>query len=227
MRLAAVTPAYNEETLIRGCVECLKPFVERHIILVSEKPYYGKCEEPDRTADIAESLGAEVIRGQWPLDHMQRNTGISLLKDFDWIITTDVDMWVTKDYMTKLINRLGNTEAKAFITNQYGYWKDIDHILIEGFKPVIAIKPSVRFSYIGNIDTNYEVFEEKIHHLAWCEPKNIYKKVLTYSHAPEFDGETWYRNHYQNWVESDTAVLPDRTYKVEKFSLPQELRAYI
>ena len=41
MNFAAVTPVYNEEKLIRGCIKSLEDFVEEHIVLVSEKPYYG------------------------------------------------------------------------------------------------------------------------------------------------------------------------------------------
>jgi glycosyltransferase involved in cell wall biosynthesis len=229
MKLGAVSLAYNEETLVRGCIESLKPFVDRHIFLISEKPYYGEPEPPDRTEEIARSLGAKVVKGNWPLDHHQRNTGIALLQDCDWIICTDVDMWLTHDTVRNIISEIAFSEAKAYTIPQIGYWKDIDHALVgDDFKPVIAIRPSVRFTHIGNINTHWEVMPDVCHHLAWCEPKNILKKVKTYPHAPEFNGELWYETHYKNWKESDkVAVLPNKTFVVERKPLPDELRSYI
>lgn len=229
MKLGAVTPAYNEENLITGCIKCLEDFVDTHIVLVSERPYYGQAEELDKTAEIAESLGAEVIKGTWSLDHHQRNTGIALLQDCDWIICTDVDMWITKEDMQRLIKKLETTDSEAFIIAQQAYWKDIDHVLVnDDFKPVIAIRPNVKFTHIGCIDRQAEVIEDiKIHHINWCEPKNILKKVTTYSHAPEFNGELWYKTHYENWKDEKFAVLPNRTFEVDRQPLPDELRAYI
>jgi glycosyltransferase involved in cell wall biosynthesis len=229
MKLGAVSPVYNEESLITGCVKCLQDFVDTHIVLVSEKPYYGQMHIPDRTEEIASDLGADVITGVWTLDHHQRNTGIKLLQDCDWIICTDADMWMTKADMEKLIDVLSKTTAEAFIIPQYAYWKDTDHILEDDdFKPVIAIRPHVRFVHIGNIGRPFEVVNDiYVHHLNWCEPKDIYKKVLTYSHAPEFNGHEWYEKHYKTWQESSQACLPDRCYSVKKQSLPDELKAYL
>lgn len=230
MNLGAVTPVYNEETLITGCIKSLENFVDEHIVLVSDCPYYGEPEPSDKTAEMAEELGANVITGYWPLDHMQRNVGIKLLEDYDWIICTDVDMWMTKKDMEALIGVLETTKLDAFVIPQTSYWKDTDHVISnDDFRPVIAVRPHVRFVHIGNIGTPFGVLDNcQVHHLAWCEPKNIYKKVTTYSHAPEFNGKIWYEAHYRNWTDNDRiAVLPNKSFEIKKQSLPDELKAYL
>jgi len=230
MKLGAITPVYNEENLINGCIKCLEPFVDNHIVLVSDKPYFGENEPPDNTAKIAEDLGANVINGYWSLDHEQRNTGISLLQDYDWIICTDVDMWLTSRDLSNLIEVLDNTDRDSFVIPQISYWKDIEHTIVDDdFMPVIAIRPNVRFTHIGCIDRPATILNNcVVHHINWCEPKNIYKKVTTYSHSPEFDGKTWYKEHYETWNDSmDYAVLPNKKFKIKKEGLPNELRKFL
>lgn len=229
MRLAAISPVYNEESLIKGCIESLRPFVEEHIVLVSEKPYYSDPWPKDRTAEIAEELGATVINGNWELDNFQRNTGIALLQDYDWILTTDVDMWMLHEDVEKLIKKLEVSKSEALVIKQIAYWKDIDHVLVDDdFMPVIAIRPSVKFTHIGCVDKQCQIVDDiNIHHINWCEPKNILKKVLTYSHAPEFSGQKWYDEFYLGWKEGMDAILPNKAFKVKNFSLPEELRRYL
>lgn len=230
MNFAAVTPVYNEEKLITGCIKSLEPFVEEHVVLVSERPYYGNTERPDDTFDIAYELGAVTLKGEWDLDHHQRNCGIKMLENYDWIICTDVDMWMTQADMKKLIKTLETTKEDAFVMRQIAYWKDTDHILVDDdFTPVIAVRPHVRFTHIGNIDAPAPIIEGCVcHHINWCEPKDIRKKVLTYPHAPEFNGELWYKTHYRNWTDKDRyAILPNRTFEVKRQPLPDELKNYL
>jgi len=229
MNLGAVSLVYNEAPLIEGCVESLKPFVNRHVMLVSERPYYGQCLLSDGSADIADELGCEVVEGFWEMDHHQRNTGIAMLQDCDWIICTDVDMWLEHHVVEKLINKLENTTSEAFIIKQQSYWKTTEwRIKDDDFKPVIAIKPHVRFVHIGNVAAPCEVLEDiEIHHLAWCAPKDIKKKIETYSHAKDHNWDGWYEKHYENWKEGEDIVFPDRTFKAEYNPLPEELKQYL
>ena len=60
MKLGAVTLAYNDEGTIAGTIKCLAPFVDEHVVLISEKPYFGEQLPPDKTEEICESLHEEV-----------------------------------------------------------------------------------------------------------------------------------------------------------------------
>lgn len=238
MKLAALSIVYNEEKLVRGCIESFKPFVEEHVMVVGQKPYFGKPEPLDGSADAARAYGAYVIErskkypdGAWPLDHQQRNDGMEYLesKGYDWILISDVDMWFEHWQVAEMIKRLETLKEDAIIMAQDSYWHDTDHRLVgDDFCPVTAVRPHVKFSYSGNVNTVYgQIRDIKLHHLAWCAPKDIHKKVLTYTHAPEFDGEAWYQQYYKNWRFGQKAVLPTGRFIVAYNPLPDELKAYL
>jgi hypothetical protein len=89
-------------------------------------------------------------------------------------------------------------------------------------------KPDVRFVYIRNINCPYDMFDGTMHHLSWCKPKDILKKVTNYAHATDFkDAVSWYENNFIGWQEGSPAVMPDeKIYEIAYSPLPQELRDY-
>ncbi len=229
MRFGAVTLAYNDEGVIAGTLKCLAPFVDRHLVLISEKPYFGEPSPPDRTEEIADSLGAEIIKGTWSLDNFQRTLGNSLLNDCDWVFTFDSDEMMTQDELKKLILFLQNLEIPAVAVQPEVYWKTTDYRLrpIPAYTPIIATRPTVRFTHIRNIDSPYVLWKGEMHHLSWCAPKDIHKKVTAYAHAPEFDGEAWHREKYLGWEEGQPVELPDSIFEAVRNPLPEELKQYL
>lgn len=230
MKIGCLSPVFNEEKLISGCVQSVKQFVRRHVILSANRSLYGDQRANDKTNEIAEDSGAIVITGDWCEEHVQRNRGVEMLQDMDWIICTDADMWPTKAFMENLLGYLGSTRADGVVCPQNAYWFDTNHILVnDTFCPVIAMRPWRRFWHIGNIDTNCQTFPDKIDHLNWCYPKDILKKVSTYSHSPEFPNhEDWFAKHFQTWKEGQPAIMPDgKIFQVERHELPEELKAYL
>lgn len=230
MKIGAVTLAYNDEGIISGTIKCLKPFVDKHIVLISEKPYFGEASEPDRTEEICENLGTEVIKGNWALDHYQRTLGNKMCSDCDWVITFDSDEMMTKDELSDLIEFLKTTDSDVVCCKPNVYWKTVDYVLSPkpDYASVIATKPSVKFTYIRNVNKPFILYEGGMHHLSWCHPKDIYKKVINYAHATDFNGKEWYKEHYENWESTEEyAVLPTEKFKVVKQPLPGELRKWI
>lgn len=229
MKIAAMSIVYNEEPLIEGCIKSLQGIADKHLFMVSTKPFYGEEQEPDNSVKVIEALGGEVIEGYWPKEHHMRNDGLSELKDYDFVITTDADMWLTQRTATELRSLLeNNLYGEAFIAPQVAYWKDTDHILMgDDFMPVIAVRKGTKFVHIGNVDKTPTILPILIHHINWCAPKDILKKVLCYSHAPEFDGLNWYNQYYLPWKEGEKAVLPNKRFDVLFSPLPPELKSYI
>ena len=227
MKLGCVTLAYNDETTIGAVIKCMKPFVDKHVVLISEKPYFGEPSPPDRTEEICEELGVDVIKGTWDLDHQQRTLGNKMCSDCDWVITLDSDELLTKVSAEYLIEFLKKTEGRAVVNQPTVYWKTTDYILHPkpSYEPIIATKPDVNFTYIRNVDSPFVKWHGNMHHLSWCAPKDIYKKVTNYAHATDFNGEIWYKTHYENWTEEEKyAVLPTETFAVKKAPLPDELK---
>lgn len=228
MRIGAVTLAYNDEGIIKGTLNCLKPFVDKHVVLISKTPYFGKPSPPDNTEKICRDFGCEVILGEWELDHHQRTLGNQLCSDCDWVITFDSDEMMTSDELTKFIKFLENTKAEAVVTKPIVYFKSTDYILDppSDYMPIIATKPYVEFTYIRNIDRGFAIYEGIMHHVSWAEPKDIQKKVLNYAHATDFDGAKWYKEHYENW-NGGKIILPTETFNSKYQPLPEELKRYL
>jgi hypothetical protein len=231
MKLAAYSPVYNEEKLITGAIKSFAPFVDKHIVMIATKPFYGTPEPLDHTADVAADLGAVPLFTMARPEHKMRNEAMEMLDngEYDWILVNDADMWFEHENIRQLITVLENTDEDIVCMPQFGYWKDTDHILVgDDFCPVVALRPNRRFTHIGNANGAYKILDDlKLHHLAWCAPKDILKKVTTYSHAPEFDGKPWYEQYYLGWKEGQKAVLPNKRFDVAYKPLPNELKAYL
>lgn len=231
MKIGAVTLAYNDEATISGTIKCLKDVVDKHIVLISEKPYFGESSEADRTEEICRDLDVEVIKGVWELDHKQRTLGNIMCSDCDWVLGFDSDEMMTRVELDKLVKHLEVTKSQAVAIRPLVYWKTTDFILDPkpDYAPIIAMKPSVKFSYIRNINSPFEIVDLEMHHLSWCYPKDILKKVTTYAHATDFNGEQWYDTQYLPWKESrGYALMPDKSiYNVIKKPLPKELCQYL
>lgn len=235
MRIGAVTTSYRDEETIRGTLACLNPFVDKHIVFIQDKPFYGERIEPDKTEDICNEFDkVEVLKG-FHEEHQLRNLGMDILSDCDWVIGFDADEMMTKDSLEKLIKHLETTKANAVGFVCKVYWKNTDYI----FSPdpehikvcVTRSNAGVRYTdkQVINSSCNVIDYKEKPyithHHLSYCAPKNIYRKVMHYNHANEFNGQEWYDKHYKNWKPGEPVYQPFGTKWEAKFSpLPEELR---
>jgi hypothetical protein len=174
---------------------------------------FCRKEYPDRTEEVCDGLGATIIKGDWREEHEQRNVGLAVLDHCDWVLVNDADMWFERNVVKTLLEFLSTTQANAVCMPQWSYWYDTDHVLVDDdFTPVVAVRPKkVKFCHIGCVDDYYAVYPQKLHHLCWCRPKDIYKKVTTYSHSPELeDLDNWYQNSFCKWQPGQKAAMPKR-----------------
>ena len=233
MNCGIVTIAFNEASMIEGCIKTAEKFVDEHLVIVSEKPYFNDDKfEADNTAELAEEFGATVIEGYWEKEHEQRNVGAKYFKDKDWIFWTDGDMWGTESYWEGLLKKLEEVpqEVETIVTPQWTLWKQPNwHLDGDEFKPVIATRPHVRFAEIGCVNTPMHIHQDRIHHFVWSYPKDIYKKIMTFAHAKDIDFEQWYKDHFENWKFGDKIVHPSNNYdlKVVEIDIPEEFKQYL
>lgn len=234
MKLGAVTMAYRDEGTIRGTLACLNPHVEKHIVFIQDKPFYGEYEPPDKTEDICKEFPkVEIIKGNWP-EHVLRNIGIDLCKDCDWMIGFDADEMMTAEDINKLKYHLSTTEHDAVGFISKVYWKDIFH----RFEPdpdhckvcVIRTKSSARYWNMQCVNCSYQSLNYREfpfithHHLSYAEPKDIRSKVIHYNHANEVSGIDWYNNHFLKWKEGDPVYQPfGSKWEAVRDPLPDEL----
>lgn len=238
MKVAAVTTAWHDEETIRGTLACLEPFVDDHFVLLSEAPFNGEDLPPDKTEEICREFpNVTVIRGVWP-EHIQRNLGIELSKNYDWMIGFDADEMMTGRDIARLKSYLRDAKHDAIGFVSKVYWRTTDY----RFEPypnhckVCIIRPGSGVKYTDKQCVNapfetlhYDDFPNVTHHhLSWCEPKNILRKVTHYNHAKEFDGKTWYEEFYLGWHFGESVYQPFGTkWEAVYDPLPRELAEYL
>ncbi|MCF6201151.1 MAG: glycosyltransferase family 2 protein [Hydrogenimonas sp.] len=98
--ISVIILTYNEEKHIERCIESLRPFAKRVIIIDS-------CSI-DQTVEIARSMGADVYSRKWPGNHAQQfqwgldNTEI----DTEWIMKIDADEFVLPELAEEISQKL-------------------------------------------------------------------------------------------------------------------------
>lgn len=85
--LAAVLIARDEARCIVRCLESVRPFVDRMLVL--------DTGSTDGTPALATACGAEVHHLPWPNDFAAARNHALALADADWNLTIDADEWVS------------------------------------------------------------------------------------------------------------------------------------
>lgn len=228
MRYGAVTLALNDEATIGATIKCLKDHVDYHIVLISERSYFGNVVDNGETEKICDKLGVEYIKGFWSLDHFQRTLGNKMCRKngCEWVLTFDSDELMDESNINILKEDIKNTDKRALLCKPECYWKNTDYTLrpIPGYCPVIATRSDVDFTYIRNVNAECGMTRALMHHVSWAEPKDVYKKVTCYAHATDFNGEEWYLKNYKDWKKYDKVNLPDGIYDALYNPLPENLK---
>ncbi|WP_457598130.1 glycosyltransferase family 2 protein [Hydrogenimonas sp.] len=86
--ITVIILTYNEEKHIERCIRSLKPFAKRVVLIDSLST--------DRTVEIADSLGAEVLQNRWPGNHaIQFQWGLDNAHlTTEWVMKLDADEYV-------------------------------------------------------------------------------------------------------------------------------------
>lgn len=97
-KISAALAVYNEEENIVDCIESLNRFVDEIVIVDGSST--------DRTRELAERLGAQVIRTtNKPMFHINKNMAIDNCKG-DWILLVDADERVSNNLALEIIEKI-------------------------------------------------------------------------------------------------------------------------
>ncbi|MEM7816634.1 MAG: glycosyltransferase family 2 protein [Candidatus Aenigmatarchaeota archaeon] len=103
--ISVVVLAKNEEKNIKDCLESVINWVDE-VIVVDD-------ESQDRTAEIAENLGAKVLRRKMDIEGRHRNWAYSQAKNI-WILSLDADERVTLELKEEIREILNSSIANKF-----------------------------------------------------------------------------------------------------------------
>lgn len=132
--VTAVILTYNEEIHIRRCLENVRLFAKRVIVV--------DCYSKDRTCEIARGMGAEVVEHEWPgnqaeqfnwlIDNVEINTG--------WILRLDADEYLTDELIDELREKLPGMDkgvtALSLSRARASYGRILHHGIVNGIRIV-------------------------------------------------------------------------------------------
>lgn len=105
-RLAAVILTRNEALDIAACVRSCS-FTDKVVVLDSLSS--------DDTAELARSAGAEVHLREFTNYADQRNVGLALVADYDWVLMMDADERVPDDMAREVRTTADSSSAEAVL----------------------------------------------------------------------------------------------------------------
>lgn len=99
MRITAIILTYNENLHISRCISSLRDIAYEVIVV--------DCFSSDETTEIAESLGARIIRHTWLNHAAQFNWALTQLsKDTEWVLRIDADEILTPNLVSQIKSKL-------------------------------------------------------------------------------------------------------------------------
>lgn len=226
MKVGLITLAYNEERFIKPFLEHIPSWVDEKIVLVSTKPWQGEYELPDDTDQLARQAGATVICNYWPTEAEQRNTGMALCADCDYVIVLDPDEFLDDLGWSVLRQACETNRGDAYVVrHQRVFYKNKEVYPHNDYQQIILVKPQVTFAHARNVDRAYEELPLDLFHFSWARTdKEVWSKISHYTHANEMDIKGWYENV---WLADKTTNLhpmtPDALPSLIKAKLPKEL----
>ena len=110
--LTIAIPVRNEERNLAGCLEAIGPDLARRIVVIDSG-------STDKTAEIARSMGAEVVDFNWDGRFPKKRNWFlrNHTPTTKWVFFLDADEYLTADFKAELRKILQDPQA-----NQVGYW---------------------------------------------------------------------------------------------------------
>ena len=102
MKFCSMIVAYNEEEIIRGCLEGL---LDLHNYVVISKPWSGVHRGFDETEKIAKEMNAHIIREDFRSEKKERNFVMEMAQreGFDYVFIIDADEYYIREDIQKAI----------------------------------------------------------------------------------------------------------------------------
>ena len=204
MKIGVEIVAYREERFIEECIKQFEGLDFRILVMVSDTPWHGEKLPMDKTVEIAEKLGAEVVVGDWEKEHDQRNEGLKILKDCDWVLIVDADKKYSKTSLKNLCKFLERANYPAYgIGNLLTYWKTPNYVIEppESGGLIVAVRPYVNFWDKRCIESDWDFLPDDVlmHHYSYVRTdEEMKKKISTFEHSDEIvDG--WYEKVWKEW----------------------------
>ena len=181
--ITAIILTYNEEIHIRRCLENVKQFAKR-IIMVD-------CFSRDKTCEIAKEMGAEVIQHEWPstkyagqFNWALENAAITT----EWVLRLDADEYLMPNLREELNEKLPKVRdgINGIILKRrhifMGKWMKggiypVKLLRIFRYKKAICEKrlmdEHIQLLEGESIEFDYDFCDENMHDVSWFCHKHV------------------------------------------------------
>ena len=176
--LTAIILTYNEEKNIEKCIKSLKGLAKRIVVVDSGST--------DKTVEIAENLGAEVLVHSWENYSKQYIWGERTAKvDTKWTFRIDADESLTEESaneIERLCNENTNTDVNGLVVRYKVTFmgKELKHGGIYPFKKLLIYKTEIGYMEERNMDEHIVLKEGRIIELKTDSNHNDYKDLSSW-----------------------------------------------
>jgi len=239
LEIGIVTNAYKEENWIQGCILQFYDLGFDHLILNSISPWGGNFDPGkiffDKTKAISEALGAMVIRSLWISEADQLNFGLEFFKNKDWVLIVDADERYSSEELRNFTKFLADLPEAISVVKPHlwdVYWRTHEYRIIpeQPHKPIIAVRPTVRFTKNREASEAYTFGPLYLHHFSYVRSdEEMKKKIESFSHAHEIVPD-WYDNIWLKWthrVKNLHPVHPEQFYQAVWNPCPPNIKDLI
>ena len=204
IKISACTIAKNEALNIGKSIESYKEYVDEIIIVDT-----GSIDE---TVEIAEKLGAKVLKFEWKNDFSAAKNYAIDNATGDWILFLDADEIFENRIVKDIKHMLKNNEVDAYCFRLYDMWKPLYYRDDEYWyahkhhRPfLIRYQPNFKYKFLKQnhhcgrmpknvLRLNYINSDIRLKHLGWLDDED---KKNKYDRYKKLDKDGIYGNNAQ------------------------------
>lgn len=202
--ITAIILTYNEEIHIRRCLENVKQFAKRIIVV--------DCFSQDKTCEIAKEMGAEVIQHEWPGNQAEQFNWLidNVSINTKWILRLDADEYLMPDLIAELNEKLPTMDdgvsALSLSRARTCCRKILHHGIVNGIR-------IVRIFRTGKARYDKRIMDE---HLSVLDGKTIEMKHQFVDDNRLTIGQ--FTIKHENYASREAAILLDAEYHLSDTS---------
>lgn len=202
--ISVIILTYNEEIHIRRCLENVNCFASNVFVI--------DCFSTDKTVEIAESLGANVIQHAWPGNQAEQfNWALDNLKiKTNWILRLDADEYVTNELIDELNEKLPHlSEQVSAVVLPLGrafLGRILKHGIVNGIK-------MIRLFRVGKVRYEVRLMDEHL--------KVLEGDIVSFNGKfidDNRDSLKHFIDKHNNYSSREAALLLDAEYEITKIN---------
>ena len=248
MKLGALILGYRQIDYIEYCINAIRPFVDRIVVMHSDLPWTkynansrSEFGGDDGTKEVLYRLAKRclklnIIEGIWDIEEDMRNEGVEWLErmDLDWLLVVDADEFYPDGTLTKLRKEVTSNSQQyskgCLWAGRINHYRRFDYIIdqkLEGWDRIevlFKLKGGIKFvdrRIVGapRIDLPESFY---FHHFGFVlSDDRMWEKLHTWGHAHEVL-PCWYRSKWKEWMPETRGLckrVPGRWAATRKFDI--------